>query len=81
MNVAAQEHAVDEDHPILHVAVMGHVAVGHQHVLMADARGVVLFFGAATDGDAFAKKPPKNCFPSLAVCAPIKRRVLQKAAA
>ena len=55
VHMAAQKHAIDQDHSVLHMAVMGHVGIGHEHVLMADSRGVVLFFRAATDGDTFAK--------------------------
>ena len=53
--------------------------VGHQHVAVADARPVVFLFGAAADGDAFAKEVVIADFDS-GVCVGSEADILRLAA-
>ncbi len=53
--MAAQENAVDENHIVEDSAVVGHMAVGHEHIVVADARNVIFFFGTSVNSHAFAK--------------------------
>ena len=54
MHVAAQQRAVGHDDVVAQLAIVGHVAAGHQEVLVADPRDAVFFFAAAIDRHAFA---------------------------
>ena len=54
VHVPAQQRAVGHDDVVAQLAVVGHVAAGHQEILVADPRDAVFFFAAAIDRDAFA---------------------------
>lgn len=55
MNMTAEQHAVNENYVVEDSAVVGHMAVGHEHIVIADACDVIFFFSTAVDGHTFAK--------------------------
>lgn len=56
VNVAAEQHSVDEKSVVEDVAVVSDVSIGHQHVAIADASPMIFLLGSATDRDTFAKE-------------------------
>ena len=56
VNVPAQQRAVGHDDVVAELAVVGHVATGHQEVVVADPRDAVFLFAAAIDRHAFADR-------------------------
>ena len=55
MDMSAQQHTIDENRVVVHVAVMSDVGVRHQQIAVADPCAAVFLVGAAIDGDPFAK--------------------------
>ena len=55
MDMATQQHTVHQDDTIMYVAVVCHMAVGHEHVAVADPCDAILFLRTFVDCHAFAK--------------------------
>ena len=54
MNVAAQQRAIGDHDVAAQLAIVRHVAAGHQEIVAADRGDAVLFLGAAIDRHSFA---------------------------
>ena len=53
MHMSTQQHTIHKDHVVGDVAVVGHMAVRHEHVVIADPSDSVFLLGAAIHGHAF----------------------------
>ena len=54
VDVSAQQRAVGDDDVVAQLAIVGHVAAGHEEVVVADAGDAVFLFRGAVDRDALA---------------------------
>ena len=54
MDVSTEQRTIGHDDAIADAAVMGHMAIGHQEVIVADRRDAFFLFAGAIDRDAFA---------------------------
>ena len=54
VNVSGQERVVGDNDVVAQLAVVGHVAAGHEKIMVADSGKAVLFFRGPVDGNALA---------------------------
>jgi len=55
VDVAPQKNAVNEYNVVVETAIVGHMAVGHQQVVVPDARHMFFLFRPTVDGHPLAK--------------------------
>src|SRR5690606_22028210 len=53
--MSAEQHAIDQDGVVEHMAVMGDVTVRHQQIAVADPRAAVFLVSSPIDRDSFAE--------------------------